>query len=401
MMTTVRLASLAGLLVSAGLVAAQGPAASRPAPPPASECRPADCACDCAAPAGPSGPRVWADADYLLWWVKNGPLPAPLVTTNADALGSIGALNETATRVLFGGSGGDLNYHQFSGGRVTVGGWLGRDERFGAEVSGFLLETRALSFQASSAGGDAPLVSVPFNATVPFTFNPAGETSLNAGGAPNTVGVSSTSRLWGAEANDLFRLIDRPRWQLTLLFGFRYLDLDERLGLNDTFSDAAGGGVLSVIDTFHTRNQFYGGQLGLRAGLRFGRLSVDVTGKCALGVDYEFSDINGSTVTTHGAFGFPTGVVPGGLFAEASNVGRHTDTPFTVVPEARLQVGYDLTRHLRAVIGYDFLYVSDVLRPGAQVDRNVNPTQSVLFGGTGGVLSGPPAPPGTTAHSDF
>lgn len=416
-----RLASLAALLACAGFAGAQPPAAppgaldpgasvplsASPAPPapafadqlPAS---PFDAtnAPRCAVDA-PCGPRVWAGADALLWWMKNGPLPAPLVTTNPNALGSIGALNEPGTRVLFGGNNSDLNYNPFSGGRFTVGCWFNEQETIGGEVSGFLFDTGSVNFLAASAGGAAPIVSIPFNATVPFNFNPAGETSLNAGGVPNTVGVSSSSRLWGAEANDLFRLPSRSRYNLTLLAGVRYLDLDERLGLNDTFSDAATGGALSVTDSFHTRNQFFGGQLGLRGTTNFGKWSLEATAKCALGVDYELSDINGSTGVSNGAFGFPTGIVPGGVFAEPSNIGRHTDTQFTVAPEVQFQAGYDVTRRIRAVVGYDFLYVSDVLRPGAQIDRNINPTQSVLFGGTGGALTGPAAPPGTTSHSDF
>ena len=31
------------------------------------------------------GPRVWGDAAYLLWWVKDGPLGVPLVTTGSKA----------------------------------------------------------------------------------------------------------------------------------------------------------------------------------------------------------------------------------------------------------------------------------------------------------------------------
>ncbi len=456
MKKTARLASLAALLAGSGLVAAQAPQAppaaeppaianvtdvaqparapdlavekpkplppdadaAKPAPPqaappkapapadplppapPASACGALDGAC-CAEPVAPAGPRVWASAEYLLWWVKNGPLPTPLVTTNPDAFGTIGALNETGTRVLFGGSNSDLNYHQFSGGRVTLGGWVDKEERFGLEVSGFLFETRTVGFAASSAGGAAPIISVPFNATEPFNFNAAGETSLNAGNTPNTVTVSSASRLWGAEVNDLIRLVNRPRYGVSLLLGARYLDLEESLGLNDTFVDETAGGILSVADQFHTHNEFFGGQLGLRGEARFGKLSLEATAKCALGVDYEFSDINGRSVTTNGTFGNTTGVLPGGLFAEPSNIGRHTDTPFTVVPQLQLALGYDVTKHVRAVIGYDFLYMSNVLRPGAQIDRNINPTQNVLFGGTGGVPSGAPAPLGNPVHSDF
>lgn len=416
MMKPSHLAGLAALLACAGFAGAQPPSLPVGDPDPATPlfggqpaATPFDAtgapACSADAPAcsvdAPCHTHVWASADYLLWWMKNGPLPAPLVTTNPNAFGSIGALNDPGTRVLFGGNSHDLDYNPFSGGRVTVGGCFNEQGTIGGELSGFLFATQDVGFLAASPGGAAPIVSIPFNATVPFNLNPAGETSLNAGNTPNAVGVSSSSRLWGAEANGLLLLFAKPRTSLTLLGGFRYLDLDERLGLNDTFNDAATGGSLSVTDGFHTHNQFYGGQLGLRSLTYFGRLSVAATAKCALGVDDELSEISGNTGVTKGAFGFPTGVVPGGVFAEPSNIGRHTDTPFTVVPEAQFQVGYDLTHRIRATVGYDFLYVNDVLRPGAQIDRNINPTQSVLFGGTGGVLNGPGAPSGATSHSDF
>src|SRR5262245_61953321 len=28
-------------------------------------------------------PLLWIDAEYLLWWIKDGPLPVPLVTTGS------------------------------------------------------------------------------------------------------------------------------------------------------------------------------------------------------------------------------------------------------------------------------------------------------------------------------
>ena len=69
--------------------------------------------------------------------------------------------------------------------------------------------------------------------------------------------------------------------------GFRYLNLDERLDMN-SFSQGIGAGTVSFpgvgqpppgnlavtppatvtgLDSFHTRNQFYGGQIGARSRL--------------------------------------------------------------------------------------------------------------------------------------
>jgi hypothetical protein len=324
-----------------------------------------------------------------------------LVTANRDP-NSIGALNEPGTRVIFGaGAGGGLDYGTLSGGRVTLGGWIDSQDRIGLEGSGFLLERGSVNFQAASAGGAAPVVSIPFNATAPFGFNPAGETSLNAGGAANAVVVHSGTRLWGAEANGVLGWLNTDRYYLRPMVGFRYLDLAESLDLTDTFFGAPTGGTIAVRDAFHTRNQFYGGQLGARAGLSFGRLTADVTAKVALGSSHEVLSINGASTVTNGAFGHPTGTTPGGVFAEPSNIGRFSRDAFAVVPEAQLQLGYAVSRNLRAFVGYTFLYESDVLRPGNQMNRNINPTQNVLFGQTGGVLTGPPAPLPQFHRSDF
>ena len=64
-----------------------------------------------------------------------------------------------------------------------------------------------------------------------------------------------------------------------------------------------------------------------------------------------------------------------------------------------LKLTYQLSRAWRLYLGYDFMYWNQVVRPGSQIDRNVNLTQSPLLspGGTGG-----PASPGPMFNrSDF
>lgn len=212
-------------------------------------------------------PCIWASTEYLLWWIKSAPVAIPLVTGNNDP-GTIAALNEPGTVVLFGaGSKRETSFDPLSGGRVTVGGWLDADRRFGIEGSGFLLEQGSVLFNASSPGGaTAPVVSIPFNATQPFNNNPAGETALNSGNSPNTVNASITSHLWGAEVNGLAKVFGNANYYVTAVAGFRYLDLIESLSLTDAFLDVGNNGVVRVTDAFGARNQFYGGQLGVRGG---------------------------------------------------------------------------------------------------------------------------------------
>ena len=54
------------------------------------------------------------------------------------------------------------------------------------------------------------------------------------------------------------------------------------------------------------------------------------------------------------------------------DIGTYTQNEFTVVPEFNMNVGYQLTDHLRATLGYTFIYWSNVVRPGEQMSLDVN-----------------------------
>ena len=60
--------------------------------------------------------------------------------------------------------------------------------------------------------------------------------------------------------------------------------------------------------------------------------------------------------------------------AERLNIPVMMNAP-TVLPEVGLKLGYDLCPNLRIYAGYDFLFISSVVRPGNQIDVNVNRTQ--------------------------
>jgi len=113
--------------------------------------------------------------------------------------------------------------------------------------------------------------------------------------------------------------------------------------------------------------------VGTRAEFRRGRWLLDVLGKVALGVSDESVVVKGGTQISAPGLGAQT--FRGGLLALPSNIGSYNRDRFAVLPEVGLQVGYQLTPHLRAKIGYSFLYWSNVARPGNEVNRPVNPTQ--------------------------
>jgi hypothetical protein len=111
---------------------------------------------------------------------------------------------------------------------------------------------------------------------------------------------------------------------------------------------------VTTVDTFRTRNQFYGGQLGVRGEYSFGKLFVGATGKVALGDTHEVVEVTGAASLV--VPGSPVATFPGGQFAAPSSGGRVTHDEFAVLPEVEVKVGYQVTQRLRAYVGYDFLY---------------------------------------------
>jgi hypothetical protein len=333
--------------------------------------------------------KWWASSEYLLWWTKKNPVPSALVTTGSAADGNPGALGQPGTRVILGGP--RFGPEDFSGVRVTLGSWLGSEPGLGIEGSGFFLPKRTKSFHANSDATGNPALTFryldpppspgaafpedAFQAAIPGTF---------AGG----LGLISTTRLWGAEANVVGSLCCEKGFQFHLLGGFRYVDLEENLALQ--FERGAIGSTpvmfqgnpfaapsaVAAFDSFHTRNQFYGGQVGARGEYALGNLVIDFTGKVALGSTHEVVNISGTSVLIPA--GGPLTTVGTGQFATLSNIGRSTHDEFAVVPEAEIKVAYQFNRCLRAFVGYNFLYWSRVVRPGNQVDLVVDTTQVAI-----------------------
>ena len=73
----------------------------------------------------------------------------------------------------------------------------------------------------------------------------------------------------------------------------------------------------------------------------------------------------------------------GGLYALRSNIGRRQRDELAFVPEVGLNVGVQLTRHLKLFVGYSFLWISTVARAGEQIDPVINVSQFPIRSGDG------------------
>ena len=74
------------------------------------------------------------------------------------------------------------------------------------------------------------------------------------------------------------------------------------------------------------------------------------------------------------ALEFGAATQPGGLLASGSNLNETKHDMFGVIPEVTITGRVDITPHIRATIGYNFLWVNNVVRAGDQVNLNVDPT---------------------------
>jgi hypothetical protein len=337
------------------------------------------CGADCTAP---ESSRFYARGEYLLWAIRDSRFPV-LATTGPPSTDAI--LGRPGVVPLFGG--GSVDNEQRSGARFTAGFWLDACQKCAVEGSFFFLGDRSVRFDADST--QIPVISRPFFNTA--TGAEDVQQTAFPGQQTGHLSVISSSKLWGADVNLRHNLCCGCWYRVDLLGGFRYLDLDEGLTITErgrfspNFSNLFPAPNLQqfnnadffVLDQFGTHNQFYGAQVGADAQFRRGNWSVDLLGKVAIGQTRQVVNITGLEVIDSPLVGRLS--FPGGLLAQPTNSGHHSRERFSVVPEVGVTVGYQVTERLKLFAGYNFLFWSNVARPGDQIDRNLNPRNVPLL----------------------
>jgi hypothetical protein len=351
----------------------------------------------------------WTSAEFLIWWTKDAPCPVPLATTapfvtNPANNGPPGALGNSDTTVVLGGS--DIAQAPQLGGRFTLGRWLTDDARAGFEANFLFLSHNNVSKTVTDNG--TQWLTSPFDDNaLPPTFPDALPLAI-PGVATGSATLNSFRQVYGAELNGVWALQQTNAIAWQMLAGYRYFNVNEELDLGTTFLYTVSGpaGLFSnTLDQFRAQNHFNGGQIGIRGEWTRGNWFFASTVKLALGSTHEVVDINGSTTTNAGpGFGstIPVTTVPGGLYAQPTNIGQYSRDRFAVLPEVTLRLGAKVTANIRTFVGYNFLYLSSVVRPGNQIDGTINITQSsAAFGVPPPGLSGQASPTPRFKTSDF
>lgn len=351
--------------------------------------------------------RVWARAEYLMWWTK-GMYTPPLVTTAPNGTPRFvpgtdpqvpfaGALGQPGTQILFGGQ--DLFDELRSGGRITAGIGLDWCYGLGLEFEYFGLGKSHERFLATGLNGDPilarPFFDVNFNngqgvqsrELVSFPDTIEGSVRVNAENSLNSYGIRLRQNLCcgnldlGPCCADTCCLQNvshgHTRWDF--IYGYRHVDLEDSIGIREDLVEidptipVADRQRFIVRDGFSSSTRFDGVDLGLAYEFQRCRWSMDLLAKIAFGNNRQRVRINGSTDSTlpdgTTVDGFPR---PGGLLTQTTNIGNYDNDHFSVIPEVGVTLGYRLTNNLSLTCGYTFMYWTNVVRAGEQIDFNVD-----------------------------
>lgn len=317
--------------------------------------------------------RLWVRAEYLHWWTEGMQLP-PLVTTSPTGTPQVDAavLGEPATSVLFGN--GRINDDSVGGLRLKAGFWLTPQGTFAIE--GEYFEFLGDQDDGFVGGGGSQIVGRPlfdpsrgietaqlidFDGVVGGTLRVGSSSDLRSFLINGRVGLCPTGN---CNANGLY---DRTDW----IIGYRNLDLSESLSFSENLTSevANAPGTIVNSEAFRTQNEFNGLQLGVVHQAQFKRAWLESMLRVALGNNSQRAQISGNTEITENGV---TDSFTGAVLAQTSNIGTFDREEFTMIPEVGLTLGIRVTDWLDATVGYTVLYYPNVIRPGDQIDTDVN-----------------------------
>jgi hypothetical protein len=319
------------------------------------------------------------DAEFLFFFIKDGRDVPPLIQAgNAGPGGQIIPAQGEGNVDLAGTTGSEFSYGLPTGGRFWTSYECQDCESWGIQAGIFFLPKISTNFQVGSE-----FLSRPFSDATTGLEN-ALVVAFPGLASGNFIAVANDKN-WGAELNVYKHIIDDPivdGLRVGVLAGFRFQEADEDLSVQSVtsfntnlaeFPQAIGfaGNQIQVNDKFLTRNQFYGGQVGIFMR-KFGDLgNFDARVILAMGTNDEEINITGSQVRSR-----PDGtttVTPGGLLALPSNIGAFHKDQFAIIPEVDLNWNIPLGSHFAINLGYNFIYWNRMVRASDQIDRDVNP----------------------------
>lgn len=332
------------------------------------------CLCDPACNAA-----TWIEVDYVLLFARGQRIPA-LVAESAPGTPrpQVGILGDPATSVLLGNE--RLDAQTMSGVRLGFGHWL--DSCGDLAVTGGLLTSE--NDDVYTFPGDAgSIISRPFFNVDPAVNQFDAELVNFAGAVRGSISVLSETDIFMGNIGlqkKLYCCADAAccaAKRLDAYVGYRSLYLQERLAITEALTADGGlipaGTTFDVTDQFDTENLFHGLEVGLRYSWQRKRWTWEANGRVAAGYVHQEAYINGNTTIT--VPGQPSLDQPYGILASSSNIGSYERDRFGVLSQVQLQLSYRIATNWKLNLGYTFLSINNVARPGDQMDLFVNGTQ--------------------------
>lgn len=322
----------------------------------------------------------WVSVEYLNWYQSGMETPALVTTSPVPTAQNLAGVLPLAT-TLYGGNNDILN-NRMNGTRVRFGWWFANHPNIGVEGEYLGFGTKTESFDRQSTGN--PILARPFyNAVtglqdselVAYPNVLSGRVRTQADSTFNGAAVRFRRMLCCSSGCEFSPIACGPvpsQSRIDATLGWRFYELKESLEMREdlTSLSTSNPGSFLINDKFQTRNQFNGAELGFQWMGRRGFWSLDMLMRMGLGNTLQTVTINGNTQTTQGA---TVTNANGGLLAQRTNIGGYSRNQLGVVPELGATLGYQVSQRLRFTAGYSFIYWSNVVRPGDQIDTTVNP----------------------------
>ena len=327
--------------------------------------------------------RLWSRWGSLIYWLKGYDVPALVTTSPAGTpLPDVGVPGLPTTTTLFGDS--SIGESLRTGGRLNLGFWAENDRRVGIEGEFFALGSGDEDDFVSTLGGNR-IIARPFFNTDPTVNAPVADVVNMPGVINGFVEVDTSSRIYSGAATARFNVACRcikrnVQSRFDLLAGYRYFHLGETLGIYELTEPTGGavGETNEFYDEYRTRNDLHSVEFGINWMRQHNRHYIELLGTVALGEVTRRVDTTGfSNVYIPGV---ADDVFPGGFYNHPSQQGRTEDSEFAVLPQARAKWGYFISPAMRIFVGYDFLYLSSVVRPNSQIDQSLDPADLLTAG---------------------
>ncbi|MGV3483318.1 MAG: BBP7 family outer membrane beta-barrel protein [Planctomycetaceae bacterium] len=347
--------------------------------------------------------RMFLRGEYLGWVMDPMQTPALVTTSPVGTPQNQSAfIGGTNTETLFGGEIND----DFRNGFRVQGGWYVDPSRYWA-IGGDYYQ---LFGDGDSFSGDTstnPILGRPFfdiiagRQTAQLVSYPAlvtGGVDVNTDTQLRSFGIHIQADALnppGAACQIASGCGREPR--LDWLLGFRYVSLEDDIHITENLRSLTNvaQGTINLRESFETENDFRGVEVGAIREIPLGRFWFETVTKVALGTNAQKVRINGSTELIEA--GVPE-TFTGALLAQRSNIGDYERDEFAVVPELGATLGFHVTPRFSLTVGYTFMYFSNVVRAGDQIDTDLNPG---LIPVEADPLNGPLRPQFVFRQTDF